>query len=112
MDAQYVSSMYTTDTEELGVPSGLTDKGAEGVSGYIAYVILLFLFLSYFIFRENSILYYEIIYERMINMLKLVDKFLSSAGCIGYVGIGTTIMYAGAKIIKFGINELKTELKK
>lgn len=45
-------------------------------------------------------------------MLKLVDKFLSSAGCVGYVGIGTTIMYAGAKIIKFGINELKTELKK
>lgn len=48
----------------------------------------------------------------MINILKLVDKFLSSAGCVGYVGIGTTIMYAGAKIIKFGINELKTELKK
>ena len=27
--AQYVSSMYTIDTEELGVPSGLTDKGAR-----------------------------------------------------------------------------------
>ena len=54
MDAQYVSSMYTVDTEELGVPSGLTDKGAEGVSGYIAYVILLF-FLS----REIYIFLYE-----------------------------------------------------
>ena len=67
---------------------------------------------GYLVNRENNILYYEIIYERMINMLKLVNKFLSSAGCVGYVGIGTTIMYAGAKITKFGINELKTELKK
>ena len=48
MDAQYVSNMYTIDTEELGVPSGLTDKGAEGVSGYIAYVILLFFYLILF----------------------------------------------------------------
>ena len=58
MDAQYVSNMYTIDTEELGVPSGLTDKGAEGVSGYIAYVILLFFYLILF-FREIYMFLYE-----------------------------------------------------
>ena len=55
MDAQYVSSMYTIDTEDtFACTKWMTDKGAEGVSGYIAYAILLF-FLSYFIFPTNNI---------------------------------------------------------
>ena len=55
MDAQYVSNMYTIDTEDtFACAKWMTDKGAEGVSGYIAYVILLF-FLSYFIFYSRNL---------------------------------------------------------
>ena len=55
MDAQYVSNMYTIDTEDtFACTKWMTDKGAEGVSGYIAYVILLF-FLSYFIFISRNL---------------------------------------------------------
>ena len=64
MDAQYVSSMYTIDTEDtFACTKWMTDKGAEGVSGYIAYVILLF-FLSYFIFFTREI--YIVLYEKLI----------------------------------------------
>ena len=49
MDAQYVSNMYTIDTEDtFACTKWMTDKGAEGVSGYIAYVILLFFYLILF----------------------------------------------------------------
>ena len=43
MEARYVSSMYTTDTEDsLECNKWMTDKGAEGDNGYIAYMILFF----------------------------------------------------------------------
>ena len=60
MDAQYVSNMYTIDTEDtFACTKWMTDKGAEGVSGYIAYVILLFFYSILFLSREIYIFLYE-----------------------------------------------------
>ena len=46
MEARYISSTYTTDIKDtLECNKWMTEKGAEGVSGYIAYAI-------FFLFRE------------------------------------------------------------
>ena len=40
MEARYISSTYTTDIKDtLECNKWMTEKGAEGVSGYIAYAI-------------------------------------------------------------------------
>ena len=44
-------------------------------------------------------------------MLKKLNKFLCCAGCIGYVGLGSTIIYCGAKICKWGLTELENDIK-
>ena len=45
MEARYISSTYTTDIKDtLECNKWMTEKGAEGVSGYIAYAI----FFSFF----------------------------------------------------------------
>lgn len=44
-------------------------------------------------------------------MLKKLNKFLCCAGCVGYVGLGSTIIYYGAKICKWGLTELENDIK-
>ena len=44
-------------------------------------------------------------------MLKKLNKFLCCAGCVGYVGLGRTIIYYGAKICKWGLTELENDIK-
>ena len=45
-------------------------------------------------------------------MLKKLTKFLCCAGCVSYVGIGSTIIYCGAKICKWGLTELENDINK
>lgn len=46
MEARYISSTYTTDIKDtLECNKWMTEKGAEGVSGYIAYAIFFFFFI-------------------------------------------------------------------
>ena len=44
-------------------------------------------------------------------MLKGLKKFLYLTGDVGYVGIGATIIYCGAGIMKWAFDEMKTDLK-
>lgn len=59
MEARYISSTYTTDIKDtLECNKWMTEKGAEGVSGYIAYAIFFFFFREiYNHFNERSDLY-------------------------------------------------------
>ena len=60
MEARYISSMYTTDIKDtLECNKWMTEKGAEGVSGYIAYAI-------FFLFHKI----YKYYYERMGQALR------------------------------------------
>ena len=44
-------------------------------------------------------------------MLKKLNKFLYCAGCVGYVGLGSTIIYYVSKICKLGLTELENDIK-
>ena len=44
-------------------------------------------------------------------MLKKLGKFLCCIGDVGYVGLGGIAIYYGAKLSKWAINELETDLK-
>lgn len=58
MEARYISSTYTTDIKDtLECNKWMTEKGAEGVSGYIAYAIFFLFREIYNHFNERSDLY-------------------------------------------------------
>ena len=45
-------------------------------------------------------------------MLKKLETFLYCMGDVAYVGLGGIVIYYGAKLSKWAINELETELKR
>ena len=56
-------------------------------------------------------LYEKNVLKEVIIMLKKLNKFLCCTGCVGYVGLGSTIIYCGAKICKWGLTELENDIK-